>query len=101
MQHSPDDRHAAVVAAYDFAAPLVADVGGGNGALLTAILEANPGDTAGSCSTRTAVLAGAHDVLAAADVADRCQGGRPSTSSTPIPVRRGHLHDVADPARLG
>src|SRR5215203_4932175 len=33
MQHSPDNRHAAVVAAYDFSASLVVDVGGGNGAL--------------------------------------------------------------------
>ena len=43
MQNSPDDRHAAVVDAYDFsAARLVVDVGGGNGALLAAILVANP-----------------------------------------------------------
>ncbi len=43
MQHGPDDRHAAVVAAYDFSsAGLVVDVGGGNGALLAAILGANP-----------------------------------------------------------
>jgi O-methyltransferase domain len=42
MQHSPEDRHAAVVAAYDFSnAGLVVDVGGGNGALLATILRAN------------------------------------------------------------
>ena len=42
MQHSPDDRHAAVVDAYDFSnADLVVDVGGGNGALLAAILKRN------------------------------------------------------------
>ncbi|MEQ1954542.1 methyltransferase [Mesorhizobium yinganensis] len=44
MQHSPDDRHAAVVDAYDFSqAQLVVDVGGGNGALLAAILGRYPG----------------------------------------------------------
>ncbi len=43
MQNSPEDRHAAVVAAYDFSkAGLVVDIGGGNGALLFAILKANP-----------------------------------------------------------
>jgi hypothetical protein len=35
MQHSPDDRHQAVVEAYEFsAAKLLVDVGGGNGGLL-------------------------------------------------------------------
>jgi hypothetical protein len=43
MQHSPDYRHAAVVAAYNFSkADLAVDIGGGNGALLSAILHANP-----------------------------------------------------------
>ncbi len=43
MQHSPDDRHAAVAEAYDFSgASVVVDVGGGNGALLRAILAAHP-----------------------------------------------------------
>lgn len=43
MQHSPEDRHAAVVAAYNFSdAGLLVDVGGGNGALLAAIFHANP-----------------------------------------------------------
>ena len=42
MQHSPDDRHGAVAEAYDFSgAGLVVDVGGGNGALLAAILGSN------------------------------------------------------------
>ena len=72
MQHSPDDRHAAVVAAYDFATPLVVDVGGGNGALLAAILGANPG-TRGLLLDQEAVVADALDLLGAADVADRCQ----------------------------
>ena len=44
MQHGPDDRQAAVAAAYDFTgARLVVDVGGGNGALLAAILGQYPG----------------------------------------------------------
>jgi hypothetical protein len=43
MQHSPDDRHRAVAEAYDFSdAGLVVDVGGGNGALLAAVLAAFP-----------------------------------------------------------
>lgn len=40
MAHFPDDRHAAVAAAYDFsAARLICDVGGGNGAALRRILS--------------------------------------------------------------
>jgi hypothetical protein len=63
MQHSPDDRHAAVVQAYDFSeARLVADVGGGNGALLAAILAANPG-TKGLLFDQEAVLSGAAAAL--------------------------------------
>ncbi len=43
MAHFPDDRHAAVAAAYDFsAAQLIADVGGGNGAMLRHILACTP-----------------------------------------------------------
>jgi hypothetical protein len=42
MENSPDDRHRAVVEAYDFSeADLVVDVAGGNGALLAVLLEAN------------------------------------------------------------
>jgi hypothetical protein len=44
MAHFPDNRHAAVAAAYDFsAAGLIADVGGGNGAMLRHILARFPG----------------------------------------------------------
>jgi hypothetical protein len=39
IQHRPDDRHGAVSAAYDFSDAVVVDVGGGNGALLAAILH--------------------------------------------------------------
>lgn len=43
MQHSPDDRHHAVVEAYDFStAKTIADVGGGNGAFLATVLAAYP-----------------------------------------------------------
>lgn len=43
MANSPDDRLGAVAAAYDFsAASLIADVGGGNGALLHEILARYP-----------------------------------------------------------
>jgi hypothetical protein len=42
MQHSPDDRHQAVVEAYDFsAAKLLVDVGGGNGGFVKAALAQN------------------------------------------------------------
>ena len=71
MQHSPDDRHAAVVAAYDFSASLVVDVGGGNGALLAAILGEHS-DARGVLFDQEAVVAGAGGVLGAT-LADRCQ----------------------------
>jgi len=43
MANSPENRHAAVAAAYDFsAADLIADIGGGNGAMLRHILARFP-----------------------------------------------------------
>ena len=43
MANFPDDRHSAIAAAYDFSgAKLIADVGGGNGAALRAILAREP-----------------------------------------------------------
>jgi hypothetical protein len=43
MAHFPDDRHSAIAAAYDFSnAKLIADIGGGNGAALRAILARTP-----------------------------------------------------------
>ena len=43
MGHFPDNRHAAIAAAYDFSASrLIADVGGGNGAALRQILSRFP-----------------------------------------------------------
>jgi SAM-dependent methyltransferase len=44
MARFPDDRHAAIAAAYDFSsARLIADIGGGNGATLRHILARFPG----------------------------------------------------------
>ncbi len=98
MQHSPDDRHAAVVAAYDFSASLVVDVGGGNGALLAAILGelqrrprrlVRPGGRGGWRRRRA-----------------RRDARRPLPDRSRRLLRVGHtwrrhLHPVADPARLG
>lgn len=65
MQHSPDDRQAAVVSAYDFSScGLVVDVGGGNGALLAAILKSNA-NVRGLLFDQEAVVAGAAQNLAA------------------------------------
>ena len=63
MQHGPDDRQAAVAAAYDFTGVrLVVDVGGGNGALLGAILGRYPG-VRGLLFDQEAVVAGAARAL--------------------------------------
>lgn len=63
MRHSPEDRHAAVVDAFDFSeAGLVVDIGGGNGALLAAILTANP-HTTGQLFDQAHVVAGAGNTL--------------------------------------
>ena len=64
MQHSPDDRHAAVAEAYDFHSAKVVDVGGGNGALLAAILNRYPQAT-GVLADRDAVIAAAPATLGA------------------------------------
>ena len=63
MRHSPDDRHAAVAAAYDFTgAGIVVDVGGGSGGLLRAILDAHTG-VRGILADQAGVVAGAAGVL--------------------------------------
>ena len=73
QRHSPDDRHAAVAEALDLArARLVVDVGGGNGGLLTALLNANPG-LSGLLYDRSHVVAGAPALLERAGVAARCR----------------------------
>ncbi len=64
---------AAVAAAYDFSGfGTVADVGGGNGALLIGILRANP-DLRGILFDQPHVIARAHAHLAEAGMAERCQ----------------------------
>jgi hypothetical protein len=70
MRHSPDDRHAAVAAAYDFSgAGTVVDVGGGSGGLLRAILDAHT-CVRGILADQPGVVAGAAEVLGAQ--AGRC-----------------------------
>ena len=72
MQHSPDDRHGAVTAAYDFSDAVVVDVGGGNGALLAAILHTYT-MARGVLLDHDTVVADAHRVLDGADVATRVE----------------------------
>lgn len=63
MQHSPDDRHNAVVEAYDFsAARTIVDVGGGNGGFLAVVLARNP-DMRGALLDEESALAEAPQVL--------------------------------------
>ncbi len=71
MRHSPDDQHRAVAAAYDFGdAATIVDVGGGDGALLAAVLTAFPA-ARGVLWDQAHVVAGAGAVLAA--VRARCE----------------------------
>lgn len=56
MANYPDDRHAAIAAAYDFSgAGLIADIGGGNGAMLRQILARFP-DARGVLLDRSDVI---------------------------------------------
>ncbi|MGH3769934.1 MAG: methyltransferase [Pseudonocardiaceae bacterium] len=62
-----------IVEAYDFTHfSTVVDVGGGRGGLLAAILAANP-HLQGVLFDKPAVIAGAEEVIASAQVADRCK----------------------------
>lgn len=64
---------AAVAAAYDFSSfEKLADVGGGNGALLVGILKANP-KLRGMVFDQPHVAARAREHVAAAGIADRCE----------------------------
>jgi hypothetical protein len=77
--------NAAVLAAYDFGRfKTLADVGGGNGALLAAVLAAHP-NLRGVLFDQPHVVSGAHAVLDSAGVAERCQviGG---SVSSPFPM---------------
>jgi hypothetical protein len=72
MGERGDNRHTALAAAYDFSGMhLVVDVGGGHGAALSAILQANP-TLRGLLFDLPQVAAGAKDHLVTAGVADRC-----------------------------
>ena len=72
MQHSPDDRHRAVAEAFPLPSGVrVVDVGGGNGALLAALLAANPDPAErGVLFDRADVVATAPATLG--PLADRC-----------------------------
>lgn len=94
-------ENVAMVAAYDFSGvSTVVDVGGGQGALLMAILQANPG-LRGALFDLPHVVAGATATLSAADVADRCEivGGDFFTMAPPagdILTLSHILHDWDD-----
>ncbi len=67
MANFPDNRHAAMAAAYDFSAPrLIADIGGGNGATLRHILARFP--------TPRGLIVDREDVVAAATPEDLMHG---------------------------
>ena len=67
MANFPDNRHAAIAAAYDFSAPrLIADIGGGNGAALRHILARFP--------TPRGLVFDREDVIAAVTPEDLMQG---------------------------
>lgn len=64
---------AALMSSYDFSSiGTVVDVGGGQGAFLTAILKAHP-HLRGILFDRSAAVAGAHEALVAQHVAERCE----------------------------
>jgi hypothetical protein len=70
MRHSPDDRHAAVVEAYDFShVKLLVDVAGGNGGFVKAALTKN-GHLRAVLYDKRDVLAHSGDIIG--DCADRC-----------------------------
>jgi hypothetical protein len=73
MEHSPGDRHAAVVETYEFSGVrVVVDVGGGNGALLKSTLAVNA-ETMGVLYDQDGVVASAHALLKAAGLASWCR----------------------------
>jgi hypothetical protein len=67
------ERNAGLLSTFDFTGiGTMVDVGGGHGSLLAAILAANP-YMRGVLFDRPEVVAGAHEVLRAAGVDDRCE----------------------------
>jgi hypothetical protein len=95
----------AVADAYDFAAvTTVADVGGGNGALLATLLTRHP-HLRGQLLDQPHVVVAAPDLLAAAGVADRCEvhAGDLFTAVPPgadAYVLKSILHDWPDEEAL-
>lgn len=97
----------AVLAALDFARfETIADVGGGNGALLAAILAENPG-VQGVLFDLPHVVAGASPILESAGVADRCRvvggsffEGVPEGADAYLLSRIIHDWDDADAIRI-
>jgi hypothetical protein len=94
-----------IVAAYDFSEiRSIVDVGGGEGALLTAILAANP-NMRGIVFDLPHVLTGATDVLQRAGVSDRCELVAGSFFETVPPgadayILKSIIHDWDDAASL-
>jgi SAM-dependent methyltransferase len=91
---------AAVLKAYDFSkAGTVVDVGGGHGALLLAILKANPG-VKGVVFDAPQVAAGATDAIKAAGMGDRCraEGGDffKAVPTGDLIVMKNIIHDWND-----
>jgi hypothetical protein len=101
MSASSRQATSAIVGAYDFAAAgTVADVGGGQGLLLAAVLRANPA-LRGILFDQPHVVAGAEHVLAEAGVADRCArvGGdffATAPSGADLYLLRRIIHDWDD-----
>jgi hypothetical protein len=95
------ERHAAVVAAYDFSAVhTLVDVGGGYGQLLAAVLHGYP-DLRGVLFDLPSAAVQARATLAAAGVAERCElvGGDMFTAALPrgdAYVLSNVLHDWGD-----
>ena len=101
MRSQTMSQAAAVVAAYDFSRySRIVDIGGGNGALLAAILRACP-DLRGVVFDQPHVAPGAEAVLAEAGVADRCEAiGGDMFASVPAGadayILKSILHDWPD-----
>ncbi|TCC42096.1 methyltransferase [Kribbella speibonae] len=90
----------AIASAYDFGRfPTIVDVGGGRGLLLSTLLSRRSG-VEGVLFDQPAVVAGAHEVLLAAGVADRCQvaGGNflEAVPEGSLHLLKSVLHDWTD-----
>ena len=94
----------ALAAAYDFSsARIVADIGGGTGTLLTAVLGAHP-DLRGIVFDQPHVVASAGPVLSAGGVVDRCEiiGGNffDRVPEADVFILKSILHDWPDPESI-